>query len=103
MISIADFIYGKAQDNYVELVYLKNEKMVKTLIRVPLSTLSEKIPSQMIIKCHRSYIVNLFHVRTIMKGSEMKLFLNYIDKPIRVSKSYHQEVDDRLKQVKIFN
>lgn len=103
MISIADFIYGKAQDNYVELVYRNNNKITKTLIRVPLSVLSEKISSQMIIKCHRSYIVNLFQVRSIIKGSEMKLFLNYVDNPIRVSKSYQQDVDDCLKQIKNFN
>ena len=102
MISIADFIYGKAQDNYVELVYRKNNLITKTLIRIPLSTLSEKISSPVIIKCHRSYIVNLFHVRSIIKGSEMKLILNYIDNPIRVSKSYHQEVDDCLKLIKNF-
>ena len=103
MITIADFIYGKAQDNYVELVHRKNDKITKTLIRIPLSVLSEKMSSKMIIKCHRSFIVNLYHVRAIIKGSEMKLFLNYIDNPIRVSKPYHQEVDERLKQVKNFN
>ena len=103
MISIADFIYGKAQDNYVELVYRKNDKITKTLIRVPLSVLSEKISSPIIIKCHRSFIVNLYQVRSIIKGSEMKLFLNYVDSPIRVSKSFHQDVNDCLKQIKNFN
>lgn len=103
MLSHTDFIYGRAQDNYVELVYRKNDKIARTLIRVPLSTLSEKISSQMIVKCHRSFIVNLYHVRAIIKGSEMKLFLNYVDSPIRVSKSYRQEVEEHLKQVKNFN
>ena len=102
MISVVDFIYGKAQDNYVELVYRKNDKITRSLIRVPLSVLSEKISSQLIIKCHRSFIVNLYHVRTIIKGSEMKLFLNYIEKPIRVSKSYRKDVEEHLKQVKNF-
>jgi len=101
-ISIADFIYGRAQDNYVELVHRKNDRISKTLIRIPLSALSEKISSKMIVKCHRSFMVNLYHVRAITKGTKMELFLNYIDTPIPVSKSYRQEVDAHLKQVKNF-
>ena len=101
-ISIADFIYGRAQDNYVELVHRKNDRISKTLIRIPLSALSEKISSKMIVKCHRSFMVNLYHVRAITKGTRMELFLNYMDTPIPVSKSYRQEVDAHLKQVKNF-
>jgi hypothetical protein len=103
MIAIADFMYAHAQDNYVELIYHKQEMITKTLIRTSMSALLDSISSKMIVRCHRSYMVNLYQVRAIIDGTEMKLLLHHLEDPIIVSKSYRQPVHAQLKVVKNFD
>ncbi|MCB0840666.1 MAG: LytTR family transcriptional regulator [Bacteroidetes bacterium] len=100
-LSLEDFIYAQSQDNYVELNYLVNGKLSKMLIRVSISQLAETVGNASIVRCHRSFLVNLFHVRSITGNSNgHRLQLNNIEKPIPVSKSYQKETMAFLEQVK---
>jgi len=102
-LSISNFLYGKAQDNYVELYYLENQLLQKFLIRVSLGKLIESIDYPALIRCHRSYMVNLYHVKAV-KGSqnEISLYLNPFDKTIPVSRTFKKDVLNQLKIVKDF-
>lgn len=102
-LSLADFIYGQAQDNYVELHFILNNNPAKKLIRASLSQLAGDTAGTGIIRCHRSYLVNLYHVRAITGNSSgYKLTVNHIDVPLPVSKSYQEETMTYLRQVKNF-
>ncbi|WP_296704789.1 LytTR family DNA-binding domain-containing protein [Algoriphagus sp.] len=103
IISFKDFIYAQAQNNYVEIIYKKEEGLGKGLIRSTLSEQVNKIQSPYLVRCHRSYMVNLFHVRAISDGSEMKIFLNYLTQPISVSKSYKESTQEAIHQMKNFD
>ncbi|MCG8483114.1 MAG: LytTR family transcriptional regulator [Clostridia bacterium] len=61
-----DLIYIKAEENYCFIFFKKDEKIHRRLFRSTLSALYEQIkdkdPGRNIIRCHRTYIVNLDHV-----------------------------------------
>jgi hypothetical protein len=102
-LSLANFLYGKAQDNYVELCFLEKEELKTFLIRSSLSNLSESINNAAIIRCHRSYMVNLLHVSAIKGGAqEMTLNINPFDFTIPVSKSYQNSTIETLHKIKNF-
>ena len=102
-LSLANFIYGKSQDNYVELFFLENGKMNKFLMRCSLSNLSNSINSSVILRCHRSYIVNILHVTAVKGGNqEMTLNLDPFDSVVPVSKSYRDTTIDSLQKIKNF-
>ena len=103
VIAATDFIYAQAQDNYVKLYYLLNNQVRKFLIRSSMTNLLESISNPAIIRCHRSYLINLFHVKSIQGGmSNLKLFLSHLDKDIPVSKSYQKTILERLEERNIF-
>ena len=103
-LSSAIFLYGKAQDNYVELYYLEQEKLSKFLLRTSLSKLIASIDHPAIIRCHRSYMVNLLRVQAIKGGrNDIQLYLDAFDTAIPVSKSHREAVIQELRTLKQFD
>ncbi|NER15078.1 hypothetical protein GWK08_16610 [Leptobacterium flavescens] len=102
-LAASNFLYGKAQDNYVELHFLEQDQLKTFLIRSSLHSLVDSINSDAIKRCHRSYMINLLHVNAI-KGSnqEMSLFLDPSNTVIPVSKSYKNSVLKTLRDLKNF-
>lgn len=87
-----DFLFGKAQDNYVELVYASNGTITTQLIRSSMNELLQRTKSDFLVRCHRSYFVNIHQVRAVHGGNRISLHLNHIESPIQVSGSYKDEV-----------
>ncbi len=89
----------KAANNYIEVIYLKEEKVRKKLIRNTLKNteiLFSKYPSM--IRCHRSCIVNKIHIQKITKGNEgLMLTLSNYPQNIHVSRQYILSVKEALK------
>ena len=102
-LSLANFLYGKAQDNYVELYYIENKQLKKFLMRAALGNLSKSINNSFIVRCHRSYIVNLLQVSAVKgKGHDMTLSIDPFDTTIPVSKSYQETILASLHTIKNF-
>ena len=99
----SSFLYGRAQDNYVELYYLEQQQLKKFLIRSSLQKLIDTISFKPISRCHRSFIANLLQVKSV-KGAnhEMTLFLDPFDTMVPVSKSYKELIMKRLRELKNF-
>ncbi len=101
-IALEDFLYAKSQDNYVELYYVTNQSIQKTLVRATMSAVLEGVNAKWIARCHRSYMINLFNVRSIKGGSQTQLHLNHISQPIPVSSSFKSDLLNMLKKTKNF-
>ena len=97
-VSSSDFRYAMAQDNYVALFYVKNGSLRKELLRSTLSELLENTNWSLLMRCHRSYAVNLGQVHSVAGGSPLLLFLRDVPEPIRVSRTYRSQVLARLKK-----
>ncbi len=70
----SELLYVEAQGNYTKFVYLDGLNIKERLLRIPLSAVKEKIDSQTIIHCHRSYLANLSFFNSL-SGSSRQLNL----------------------------
>lgn len=102
-LSLGNFLYGKSQDNYVELYYLENEQLKKFLIRSSLQKLTKSINTFAIVRCQRSYMVNLLQVASVKGGNqELTLHIDHFNTTIPVSKSYVSSTLETLHEIKNF-
>lgn len=99
-LALKDFLYAQAQDNYVEIVYVAAKSIQKQLLRSSISKLIIQVEQPLIVRSHRSYIVNLYHVRSTMGNNNIRLNINHIQQPIPVSKTYQQAVVAGIKKYK---
>ena len=54
-----NFLYAEAQNNYSKIVWKENNLLKEKLLRISLSKLEEQLSSPNILRCHRSFLVNL--------------------------------------------
>lgn len=64
-ISLADIRYVESANEYIQL-HLENKEVVTTLIR--LKSMEEQLPKDRFMRVHRSFIVNLDHVKVIERN-----------------------------------
>lgn len=93
-----NLLYIESADNYICIWYIKNGILKKQLIRITMKEISEQLAESNIVRCHRSYIVNLDLVK-VMRREKENLFLE-LDYPnikeIPISKTYGEQVLRRL-------
>lgn len=91
-------LYIEAADNYVNICYLNNDKLVRFPLRNSMRSIEQICEANNIVRCHRSYYVNLRKVRAIQKGQD-GLFaeLTYAAAPhIPVSVTYSETVTGKF-------
>jgi len=82
-------LYVESVGNYVNIVNREEEKLEKNLHRGTLKNLEGNIPLQHIIRCHRSYLVNLEQVQSVTGNAQgFKLQLSDCEEIIPVSRKY---------------
>ncbi len=100
-IYLDSLLFITSADNYIDIHYLKNKTLTNKLIRNTLSNIEDyfsNIPE--IIRCHKSFIVNLCHVKSINGNSAgYKLQLNNIDFSIPVSRRYNKTILNVLRHI----
>lgn len=95
---IEQIILVKSANNYIEVIYLKDEKVSRRLIRNTLTNTEElfsKYPNM--IRCHRSCIVNKSFIQKVTKEADgLKLDLFDYPQKIHVSRQYVLKVKEAL-------
>lgn len=95
-----ELFYLTSADNYVEVIYQSGNKISQKLLRGTLQRAEEQIDHPSVIRCHRSYIVNLWKV--VAGGSNAQgyeLRLRGLEKTIPVSRSYKKDIMQILKRL----
>ena len=90
--------YLMAADNYVEIHYMNGGKMEKLLIRNTLKNIEWRFRDKDLVRCHRSYIVNVSKVQ-VLRRKDGEVLLDFgEDKiaPIPVSKGYGEKIIERF-------
>lgn len=102
-VTVADFIFARAQDNYSEIYYVKNGVVTKFLLRASLKSLTDSKEYDFVVRCHRSYLINLYNVHSI-KGSrkDLQISMAHSNTIIPVSQTYADTTLDMLKKYKQF-
>jgi len=65
-----DLLYLEAADNYVSVHYLHRDKLKKFMVRNSMKSYEEQFNDSNIVRCHRSYMVNLEKVKIIRKEKD---------------------------------
>lgn len=60
----------ESADNYVCVYYLNGDKVKKTMVRNTLSRVAEHLHGSRIVRCHRSYMINLDHAKVLHRDKE---------------------------------
>ena len=95
-------LYVEAADNYVNICYLNMDKMVRYPLRNSMRAIEQICESNNIVRCHRSYYVNLRTVSALQTGPD-GLFaeLEYAGAPhIPVSATYSESVTGKFSTLK---
>ncbi len=93
-----NLLYIESADNYICIWYMKNEMLKKQLLRITMKEISEQLADTNLVRCHRSYIVNLDLIK-VMRREKENIFLELgvpNVKEIPISKTYGEQVLRRL-------
>ena len=91
-------LYVEAADNYVNICYLNNDKLVRFPLRNSMRAIEQICESNNIVRCHRSYYVNLRKIRAIQKEAD-GLFAELTYAPaqhIPISTTYSETVTGKF-------
>ena len=90
--------YIGSQDNYVEIRYELDGKLLNYLMRCRTTRLEKQLEGTSLIRCHRSFIVNIDNVRQLKReNAHVFLELSHPEaRKIPVSKSYYEAIAERL-------
>ena len=97
-ILVENLLFIESSDNYCTVVHLKNEKVAKPLLRSSLSRLEKQIGQPHIVRCHRSYVVNLDQVERVTGNAQgYKLHLLSGEFMVPVARQYNESLITELK------
>lgn len=103
-IVLENLLYVDSADNYATIHYLNKSKLSHYLIRNSLKWMDENLTkSSSLVRCHRSYIVNLDKVKVLRKTKEgIFLEMDAINTPdIPVSKTYYEKFMAKFSQYSV--
>lgn len=88
-----------ASQNYVELGLLEGDQIKKHLLRISLIKALEQIDDPNIVRCHRSFAVNLNFVSRVSGNAQgLKLRIEHSNETIPVSRSFKPKIEAALKK-----
>ena len=95
-LNLDQLLFIKSEANYVDIYYLENQILKKSLLRNSLKNIEEEYPQ--LFRCHRSYLVNIENVLEISGNAQgYKLHFRDPEMIIPVSRSNNKLLKDRLK------
>ena len=97
-IPATELLYIEAADNYVNIRYVSNGKIKSYLLRNSLINMERQLVRNMVVRCHRSYLVNINRVSVIRREKEhiyMELDIDGAER-IPVSKNYQKDISSRF-------
>lgn len=65
-----NLIMIESADNYVCVHYLSEQRVKKTMVRNTLNRVAEHLQGTRIVRCHRSYMINLDHAQVLHRDKE---------------------------------
>lgn len=91
----SNILYLEAADNYICIYYMKKSGVTRFMLRNTLKAMESYLVGVDIVRCHRSYMVNLEYVSAIRRQRDgIFLELNLPEVPdIPLSNRYREKVD----------
>ena len=100
-LNVDQLLYIESADNYSNIVFLDEKKVKKQLIRSSLKRLEGQVGNGFIVRCHRTFIVNLKSVKSIEgNAAGYKLSLVGAEQFVPVSRNFGTLIVEKLKIIK---
>jgi len=97
-IELSHLLYIESTGNYIEIFYIKEEKLKSTLLRSTLKRTElqlEHYPSMQ--KCHRAFVVNIDKITQVKSNAQgLRLTLIDTETEIPVSRNFSKDLKDRI-------
>ena len=96
VLQLSDIIIVRSADNYVEIIYQEGTEIQRNMIRSTLKSVESQLkPYDSFIRCHRTALVNRYHIQRINKkfGSYSLCMRDY-EEDIPVSRQYLYQLKD---------
>lgn len=94
-----NLILIQSYDNYSKIIWQDHEKIDSQLIRSSLKHVEQQIEYPFILRCHRSFIINLAKVdQVIGNARDFKLKLKNYDEWIPVSREAYKKINGLFKK-----
>ena len=89
-----DIFFIESQDNYVCIHYLIGDKMENYMLRSSTQKIEEALRGTSIIRCHRSYLVNINRIKVLKhdRGRAVIVMEDKSGSEVPVSRSYYKEL-----------
>ncbi len=99
VMKLRNLLFIESADNYVEIYYLEDDLTRKSIIRQSLKSIDEQDIHPALFRCHRSYMINLFHVDRV-EGNRNKLSvkLNHYPTVFPVSRTAIDALMERIEK-----
>lgn len=94
-----NLLFIEAEDNYVRVWYLSGKSVKNLMVRNSLKKVQEQLQDMNIVRCHRSYMVNVDHIKILRREKEGFFFidLGFDGVPdIPMSKTYGEEITNLM-------
>ncbi len=97
-IDLSKLIFVEAQENYSRIVWLERGGVSEKLLRVTLKHMEAQIVDDVIVRCHRSYIINMNFPFSIKGNSNgYRLTSRHIRESIPLSRSLGKTIVARIR------
>lgn len=97
-INIDALYYLESEDNYIKVHYKHNDKITSYMLRCRTSSIEKSLEGTTMVRCHRSYIVNISKISYL--GEEHRMhYITLNDKSVKhipVSKTYYHSLIEAL-------
>ena len=100
-LNIDSLYYLESEDNYIKVYYKHNDKIVSYMLRCRTRSVEESLAGTCMVRCHRSFIVNINKI-SVMEDDRRMHYLSLDDDSIRripVSKSYYESLVAKLNTI----
>jgi hypothetical protein len=100
-LSTTELLFIESADNYSNFVWLQNGQIRKQLLRGSMKRFEDQIGNHpYVLRCHRSYIVNLHHVEHASGNAQgYRLTLRHVAMEVPVARNYGPAVLARFRAV----
>jgi predicted house-cleaning noncanonical NTP pyrophosphatase (MazG superfamily) len=97
-IKVSSLLFIRSANNYIEVFWKERGSVRNQMVRCSMAYSEELLKEyKFIIKCHRSYIVNISYIDRFEGNLQgYKLFFENIDFPIPVSKSFASKLQEMI-------
>lgn len=98
-INLNKLLFVEAQENYSRIVWQENDELKERLLRVTLKHIEGQIADEIIIRCHRSYMINTL-VRYNIQGNSNGYHLtsDLFPDTIPISRSLGKQIVAKLRE-----